>query len=283
MGLEFRKQLKQELAEKGIIPFIGVYDVFSASIAAKHYNSIFLSGFGFAASFYGLPDIGFITWSDMIAYVQRVRTVLPRHLLLVDMDDGYGDADIACHVMGLLESVGASGVVIEDQRRPRRCGHFDGKQLLTIDEFLDKLTRVLETRKEMFVVARTDAVDPDDILERAKAFAHAGADAVLVDGIGDLALIKELKRHIDLPIVFNQIAGGKSRIFNLNELETAGISMVIYSTPCLFPAQAAVEKAVISLRENGGLINSEDNSQIDLEKCANHLRENQSRRNIIES
>ena len=104
--------------------------MFSASIAARHFKGLFLSGFGFAASHYGLPDIGFIAWGDMVAYVQRVRTVLPRHHLLVDMDDGYGDADIACHVTRLLESVGASGVVIEDQRRPRRCGHFNGKQLL---------------------------------------------------------------------------------------------------------------------------------------------------------
>lgn len=282
MNLEFGNDFKQELAEKGIMPFVGVYDVFSASIAAKHYNGIFLSGFGFAASFYGLPDIGFIAWSDMVSYVQRVRTVLPHHLLLVDMDDGYGDPDIACHVTMLLESVGASGVVLEDQRRPRRCGHFDGKQLLTIDEYLDKLTRVLETRREMFVVARTDAVNPDDILMRAKAFEHAGADAVLVDGMGDLALIKKLKQHITVPIVFNQIAGGKSLLHSLEELENVGVSMVIYSTPCLFPAQAAVEKAMRSLKENDGLIKAVDDLQVDLEACAGHLRENQLRRNTVE-
>lgn len=279
---DYRQIFKQELLEKGIIPFIGVYDVFSASIAAKHYNSIFLSGFGFAASFYGLPDIGFIAWSDMVSYVQRVRTVLPHSLLLVDMDDGYGDSDIAGHVTMLLESAGASGIVLEDQRRPRRCGHFDGKQLLKIDEYLDKLTRVLETRKEMFVVARTDAVEPDDILERVKAYARAGADAVLVDGIGDLALIKELKQHITVPIVFNQIAGGNTPLLSLKDLENEGISMVIYSTPCLFPAQTAVEKAVISLKENGGLIKMMDDQQVDLKACAGHLRENQLGRNKIE-
>jgi 2-methylisocitrate lyase-like PEP mutase family enzyme len=277
MDMDFRNQLKQELAGQAILPFIGVYDVFSASIAANHFNGIFLSGFGFAASYYGLPDIGFIAWSDMVSYVQRVRTVLPRHFLLVDMDDGYGDPDIASHVTRLIESAGASGIVIEDQRRPRRCGHFDGKQLLDIDEFLHKLTRVLGTRRKMFVVARTDAVDPDEIFLRAKAYANAGADAVLVDGVGDLSLISQLKQYVNLPIVFNQIAGGKFPLFSLEELKNAGISIVIYSTPCLFPAQAAVEKAMISLKENQGLIKAVDTGGIDLKMCTDHLRENHSR------
>jgi len=280
--LNGREILTREHSQKGIIPFIGVYDVFSASIAAKHYNSIFLSGFGFAASFYGLPDIGFISWTDMVSYVERIRTVLPNHFLLVDMDDGYGDADIAGHVAMRLESAGASGVVLEDQRRPRRCGHFDGKQLLTIDEYLDKLARVLDTRREMFVVARTDAVDSEDILMRAKAFEAAGADAFLVDGIGDLKLIKELKRFITVPIVFNQIAGGKSPAFSLEVLEDAGVSLVIYSTPCLFPVQDAVEKSLVALKENGGLIQETDGVRTDLRTCTLHLKENQAGRDKIE-
>lgn len=277
MDTGYKNQLHQELAGKDILSFIGVYDVFSASIAAKHFNGIFLSGFGFAASYYGLPDIGFIAWSDMVSYVQRVRTVLPRHLLLVDMDDGYGDSEVACHVARLLEAVGASGIVIEDQKRPRRCGHFNGKHLLEIDEFLHKLTRVLATRKDMFVIARTDSEDLEDIHKRVKVFADAGADAVMVDGIGDLSLVRELKQHIKPPIVFNQIAGGKSPLFSLRELKDAGISIVIYSTPCLFPAQAAVEKAMISLKENDGLIKTLDAERIDLEKCARHLRKNLSK------
>src|SRR6476646_808955 len=160
--------------------FLGVYDVFSASLAARHYEGIFISGFGFAASHYGLPDIGFISWTDMVAYVQRIRTVLPHHHLLVDIDDGYGDPEVACHVVSLLERAGASGVVMEDQKRPRKCGHFDGKQLMDIPDYVDKLEKVLATRRAMFVVARTDATDPEDIARRVLAFSNAGADAILV-------------------------------------------------------------------------------------------------------
>ncbi len=105
-------QIRQSIAAGGMAPFIGVYDAFSASVAAQHFPGLFVSGFGFAASHYGLPDIGFIAWPDMLAFVQRLRAILPAHQLLVDIDDGYCDAEIACHVVASLESMGAFGVVL---------------------------------------------------------------------------------------------------------------------------------------------------------------------------
>ena len=105
-----------------ITPFIGVYDVFSAALAGRHYDALFLSGFGFAASFYGLPDIGFITWSDMVSYVQRIRTVLPAHHLLIDIDDGYTDPDVACHVVSVLEAAGAGNPLVPRTAFPLPSG-----------------------------------------------------------------------------------------------------------------------------------------------------------------
>lgn len=278
MNMSFGHAIRQELAVRDIIPFIGVYDVFSASIAAKYYDAIFISGFGFAASHYGLPDIGFITWSDITAFVQRVRTVLPRHHILVDIDDGYADAEVACHVVSLLETIGASGVVIEDQQRPRKCGHFDGKQIMELGGFLEKLEKVLATRRDMFVVARTDTTDPDEIMKRAGAFAEAGADAVLVDAVKDLDLIRKLKGQVNKPLVFNQIAGGKSPRCNVTELRDAGASLVIYSTPCLFAAQTAVEDAMKSLKENDGLLQDSGKGGVDVKGCTALLNENLVRR-----
>jgi 2-methylisocitrate lyase-like PEP mutase family enzyme len=130
MNLKAGKYFRETLAERSLLPLIGVYDVFSASIAGQYFDGIFVSGFGFAASYYGLPDIGFIAWSDMVNFVQRVRTILPTHHIVVDIDDGYIDTEVACHVVRLLEAIGASAVVLEDQRRPRRCGHLAGKQIL---------------------------------------------------------------------------------------------------------------------------------------------------------
>ncbi len=267
--------LRTRLAGGDIVPFIGVYDVFSASIAARRYDTLFLSGFSFAASHYGLPDIGFIAWSDLVAFVHRLRALLPRAHLLVDIDDGYGDPEIACHVVSLLEAAGASGVILEDQQRPRRCGHLDGKQILPLEQFVDKLERVLATRREMLVVARTDASDPADIRRRARAFDAAGADAILVDGQRDFELLRIIKSEVSRPLAFNMIAGGKSPRCSLPQLAAAGISIAIYSTPCLFAAQAAIASAVDCLeRTDGVLPEPAPGRTVGLGACVDRLQEN---------
>jgi 2-methylisocitrate lyase-like PEP mutase family enzyme len=237
-----------------IVPLIGVYDAFSASIAARQFPGLFVSGFGFAASFYGLPDIGFIAWSDMTAYVQRLRTLLPTTHLVVDIDDGYCDVDVACHVTSLLEGIGASAVVLEDQQRPRKCGHLEGKRIMPLPEYIEKLKAVLATRHDMVVVARTDAQDPDDIVRRVRAFSEAGADVILVEAVRDLAMFRELRSQIACPLAFNQIAGGKSPRCSLSQLRDVGVRLVNYSTPCLFAAQTAIGEVVSQLARDDGML-----------------------------
>src|SRR6516165_7761883 len=256
------------------MPFIGVYDAFSASVAARYFDGLFVSGFGFAASYYGLPDIGFIAWPDILAFVQRLRGILPTHHLLVDIDDGYCDSEIACHVVSALDSLGAFGVVLEDQKRPRKCGHFKGKQILELDEYLVKLRRVLEAKGDLFVVARTDASDPADIRTRVKAFAEAGADAILVDGLRDLEMLKRVKAEAGRPLVFNQIAGGKSPPCNLSQLRDVGVSVVIYSTPCLFAAQHAMDRAMKELRSTDGYLPAPGEDGIGVKKCTALMNDN---------
>jgi 2-methylisocitrate lyase-like PEP mutase family enzyme len=280
MRTGFGNKLTEALKEKEIIPFIGVYDTFSASIAARSFDGIFISGFSFAASFYGLPDIGLISWSDIVAFARRVRTILPDTHILVDIDDGYADAEVAAHVVSLLEATGVSGIILEDQKRPKRCGHLDCKQILELDDFMPKLERVLETRDDMIVVARTDADEFDEAVRRVKAFDKAGADWVLVDGIGDMETVRRLRMQTGKPIVFNQIAGGKSPFFPLSELKTAGISVPLYSTPCLFAAQESIQEVMRAVKSNDGLLTSGDMSSVDLASCQALLEENLVRRDI---
>ncbi|MBC2869755.1 isocitrate lyase/PEP mutase family protein [Streptomyces mexicanus] len=251
--MTYGKKLREQIAEPGTTPLIGVYDMYSASIAAEHYDGMFVSGFGFAASYYGLPDIGFIAWPDMVAFVQRLRGAFPAHHLLVDIDDGYVDPEVACHVVEGLERIGASGVILEDQKRPRRCGHADGKQVLPLDEYLAKLEQVLATRNDLVVVARTDATDEADILRRAKALAATDADVILVDGIRSVEWIRRVREVVgDKPLLFNQIAGGKSPRLSLGELSELGVNVAIYSTPCLFAAHEAMDTALAELKQADG-------------------------------
>jgi 2-methylisocitrate lyase-like PEP mutase family enzyme len=271
-------RLSASLRNDKIIPFIGIYDTFSATVAGQHFDSLFVSGFGFAASNYGLPDTGFITWTDMVDFVRRIRTVLPMHNLLVDIDDGYCDTDVACHVVRLLEAAGASGVVLEDQKRPRRCGHFEGKQILDIDAYLEKLRAVCLARKDLFIVARTDSADPVDIAQRLESFERTDADAVLVDGLRSLDIVRNLSRRIDKPICFNQIAGGKSPPCTLSELRDAGVRLAIYSTPCLFAAQAAIDDAMTALKERDGTLAG---SPVGVRACNQILVNNLARVNAV--
>jgi 2-methylisocitrate lyase-like PEP mutase family enzyme len=245
--------LRDEVAAEGITPLMGVHDMLSASVAAKHHDGMFVSGFGFAASYYGLPDIGFIAWPDMVGFVQRLRLAFPRHHLLVDVDDGYVDPEVACHVVEHLERIGASGVVLEDQKRPRRCGHVDGKQVLPLEEYLEKLDLVLSTRRDLVVVARTDATEEDEILRRAEALAATDADVLLVDGVSSVERVRRVREVIgDKPLLFNQIAGGKSPRLSLPELQDLGVDVTIYSTHCLFAAQEAMDAALTRLHAAEG-------------------------------
>ena len=266
-------KLRDEIEKPGILPFIGVYDTFSAGIAGQHFENIFISGFSFAASYYGLPDIGFIAWPDIVDFTRRVRSILPGHHIIVDMDDGYSDIEVACHAAWNLEQAGASAIVLEDQQRPRRCGHLPGKQILPVDDYVRKLEKVLETRRDMLVVARTDVVEAES-LERVRVYAEAGADLVLADGITHLETLVRIREEVGLPVVFNQIYGGKSAPVDLDELQRCGVSVVLFSTPCLFAAQAAVDAALSALKTSNGLLSEEISGGVRLNDAVVRLENN---------
>ncbi|QXD23897.1 isocitrate lyase/PEP mutase family protein [Opitutia bacterium ISCC 51] len=244
---------RQRIDQKRLLPLIGVYDVFSALIASRKFEGVFCSGYSYAASAYGLPDVGYVNWRDMTDWATKVRHALPQAQILVDVDDGFGDQLVASNTVRNLEANGLSAVMMEDQKRPRKCGHFEGKEILPLDEYLTKLVTVLEYRRSIFVLARTDATDPSEGLDRAVAYAESGADGVMVEAIRDLDTIAKLRSQINVPIMVNQLHGGKSPNWSFQELEDAGASIVIYSTPCLFAAQHGIEKYLGEMIEKQGL------------------------------
>lgn len=257
------KKFKERINNGKILPLIGVYDVFSALVASKYFDGIFISGFSVAASSYGLPDVGFVNWRDQIDISSRIKHVLPNNHILVDIDDGFGDEVIASNTVKMLENNDLSAVMIEDQKRPRMCGHFNNKEVLPTSEYLVKLKTVLSVKKDIFVIARTDSLNHTDGLERAIQYANAGADGVMVEAISDLSIVKQLSQEINCPIMVNQLQGGKSPNWSLQEMEDAGVSIVIYSTPALFSAQYGMEQFLRKMMKNGimpteGAVNMED-------------------------
>jgi 2-methylisocitrate lyase-like PEP mutase family enzyme len=151
--------------------------------------------------------------------------------------------------------------------------------VLPLEDYILKLRAVLEARNDLVVVARTDASGAGEIRRRLRAFEDAGADALLVDGIRDLAFIAELRQEFSLPLAFNQIAGGKAPPRTLADLAGAGVSLAIYSTPCLFAAQAGIEDALEALSASGGLLETGDGGRsVGLGECAAVLADNMARR-----
>jgi len=248
-GEAFRERIRTGT----ILPLCGIHDAFSALVAAKRFEGVFCSGFGFAASQYGLPDIGYVSWRDIHDFAARVRNVLPDTHLLVDVDDGFGEEVISAHTISQLEAAGVSAVMIEDQKRPRRCGHFEGKQVLPSGQFSRKLKSALAARRSLFVIARTDATDMDDGLRRALKYVEAGVDGVMVEAVHDLEFVRKVVDQTQAPVMVNQLHGGKSPNWTLRELQDVGVSVVMYSTPCLFAAQYGMEKYLDELLETGVL------------------------------
>ena len=254
--IQYGAGFRAEILDKNIVPLIGVYDALSASLSYKYFNAVFCSGYGFSASRYGLPDEGFIAWQDMISYVENMRSILPDIHIVVDIDEGYGDDKIARTVTSRLENVGASAIVLEDQRRPKKCGHLPGKEIISRDEHIKRLTSVLNVRKDLYVIARTDAEDIQEGISRVQDYALTGADAVMVEGLDSKESIKLVRESIpsDVSMGVNLIFGGKMGPISLDELGSLGVNLVIYSTPCLFAAHGAVDNAIRELKENNGVL-----------------------------
>lgn len=149
------------------------------------------------------------------------------------------------------------------------------KEILPLPVYLERLKKLLDARKDLFVVARTDASTLEEGLERLEAYAQAGADAVLMDGLSDPSWIKKISESIGDKafLVVNIMGGGKTPPASLDELSKLGGNLIIYSTPCLFPAQEAIEKSLKKLMDNGGRMDS-DFSQVDLLKNNTILKEN---------
>ena len=246
-GELFRKRVNS----KKVIPMIGVYDVYSSILASKYYSSIFCSGYGFSASYYGLPDEGYIAWSDMIGYIHRIRSILPNIDIIVDVDEGYGDPNILKNTIKQLYNVGASGFILEDQRRPKKCGHLPGKELIPLSEYILRLEAALSVKKDMYVIARTDSNEIEDILKRVECFSKYDIDAILVEGVSDLSIFSKIKDAAgNKKLVINLIEGGETNFENFEYFYDKNISIVNYSTPCLFSAHAAIDKTLSKMKQN---------------------------------
>ncbi len=170
--------------------------------------------------------------------------------------------------------MGVAMIMLEDQARPRRCGHYEGKVLLPLEQYIEKLEAVLAQRESLCVLARTDAAG-EEIYRRIEAMSKTNADVLLVDGMRSIEIIKKVRKITDKPLLFNQIAGGNSPRATLSELRQAGAELALYSTPCLFAAQTAIKNTLTEIFEDDGrLPDTAKGAAVGVPQCTELLRQN---------
>lgn len=226
--------------------FIGIYDVFSAMVVHKTHNDLFLSGFSYTASAYGLADIGFMTWQDVIDIAARIKSRCKDTNLLVDIDDGFGGSEIAGYVTKELEKIGVWGVILEDQARPKKCGHVDGKKVIQLDRYLEVLESVVKSSNNLRIIARTDSTDHDEQTHRLKVFCQYPIYAALVDGIS-IERYFELKKTSDKKLCLNYIYGGRAVV------DSASLNLIdhlIFSTSCIGSVGHAIVQTTNKIKDN---------------------------------
>ncbi|HEY7111035.1 MAG TPA: oxaloacetate decarboxylase [Nitrososphaeraceae archaeon] len=251
------KSLQTKIKDKDeflILP--GVFDALSAKIVEMvGFDAMFQTGYGSAATLLGMPDFGFLNAGETIDNARRIiRAVsLP---VIVDVDTGYGNPLTVWRIVNDLLAYGASGIFLEDQLWPKRCGHMKGKDVIRTEEFLPKLKAALDARSgnEFIIVARTDARGPlglDQAIERGKLYYKEGADVVFVEAPQSIEELKEIARKIPAPLVANMIENGVTPTLSALELKQIGYRMAVFPLSGLYAATYGMKRIFSDLKEKG--------------------------------
>jgi methylisocitrate lyase len=262
-GARFRAAL---VAEKPL-QVIGAINANHALLAKRAgYRAIYLSGGGVAAGSLGLPDLGINTLDDVLTDVRRITDVceLP---LLVDIDTGFGPSafSIARTVKSLIK-FGAAACHIEDQVGAKRCGHRPGKEIVSKQEMADRVKAAVDakTDTDFFLIARTDAIQTEGVdaaIERALACVEAGADGIFAEAAYDLPTYRKFVDVVKVPVLANITEFGKTPLFTVDELRSAGVGIVLYPLSAFRAMNKAAEAVYTAIRRDGHQKNVLDTMQ----------------------
>ena len=260
-----RAAFRARLATGELIRMPGAFNPLSAKlIQDKGFEGVYIAGAVLSAVL-GLPDIGLTTLTEVAARGQQISrmTDLPT---LIDADTGFGEPMNVARTVQTLEDAGVSGLHIEDQVNPKRCGHLDGKAVVDEDTALKRIRAAADARRDpnLLIMARTDirAVEGlEAAIDRAKALVDAGADAIFPEAMADLSEFEAVRIAVDVPILANMTEFGKSELFTTTQLANIGINIVIYPVSLLRLAMGAAERGLDALAAEGSLNSSVQHMQ----------------------
>ena len=251
------ERFRAALASEQPLQIIGAINAHHALLAKRAgFKAIYLSGGGVAAGSLGLPDLGINTLDDVLTDVRRITDVCDTPLI-VDIDTGFGPS--AFNIGRTIQSLtkfGAAGCHIEDQVGAKRCGHRPGKEIVSTEEMRDRVKAAVDARTDdsFYIIARTDAIAShgvDAAIERALACIEAGADAIFAEAAYDLATFEKFSKAAGVPLLANITEFGKTPLFSVDELKSAGVGMVLYPLSAFRAANKAAEAVYESVRRDG--------------------------------
>src|ERR1700730_10578382 len=245
-------RLRELLTSPDLLVAPGAYDALSARLIAQAgFSAVYMTGFGTAASVLAQPDSGLLMMSEMVSRASALAAVVGDLPLIADADTGYGNPINVRRTIREYERAGVAAVHIEDQVWPKKCGHMEGKQIIPIDEMVQKVRAAVDARQEpdFVIIARTDANAVnglEDALLRGRAYREAGADVIFIEAPRSNEELHAIARAFpDTPLLFNWAESGKTPLLTLNEIHKLGFKLVIFPVSLLF----AATRAMLSLLE----------------------------------
>jgi methylisocitrate lyase len=247
------RRFRQLLARPGILQLPGAHNGLASQQARRAgFEACYLSGAAMTASM-GLPDLGIITIDEVAFFIRQVARAsgLP---VLVDGDTGYGEALNVMHMVRTFEDAGAGAVHLEDQLLPKKCGHLNDKKLADAREMAAKVNAAARARKDMVIIARTDAAASEGIegaVARAHLYLEAGADAIFPEALVTAEMFREFARRVKAPLLANMTEFGRTPFFTAGQFEEFGMKMVIWPVTSLRVSAKATEDLYMELKAKG--------------------------------
>ena len=259
------RRLRELMETRDIIIAPGAYDVLSARlIEAAGFEVVYMTGFGTAASLFGYPDAGLLTMTEMVDNARRIAEAV-NIPVIADADTGYGNPINVVRTVQAYEDAGVAGIHIEDQVWPKKCGHMARKELIPIEDMVEKVRAAVDARrsKDFVIIARTDAIAVEGLegaLERAREYYRAGADVIFVEGPENMEQIEAIAKELKgIPLLFNWVGpGSKTPLIDLETLRRLGYKIVIIPVALLFAATKAMREMLNIIRRDGTPINAKD-------------------------
>ncbi len=250
-----RALLRRRIAEGEIVVAVGVYDGLSARLAEDAgFEAVYASGGAIARSA-GLPDLGLLSMSEMLERVRQITQAV-RLPVIADADTGYGNALNVRRAVQLYEAAGVAALHLEDQITPKRCGHYEGQEVITAEEMVGKIRAAVEARTDpqLVIIARTDAraaAGLDEALRRGRLYVEAGADVLFVEAPRSPDEVRVIARAVRTPLLYNLTYSGKSPVLSPADLAALGYRIVIFPADLQLGAIHGMRQVLASLRREG--------------------------------